>query len=211
MKNKISPSILSANFANLQTDIKLIEPYADYLHVDVMDGHFVPNISIGVPVVKALKKITKLPLDVHLMIDNPEKFIEPFANAGADIITVHVEAITDSNIFDKIHALGKKAGISLNPETSSDLITPYFGKVDMVLVMSVDPGFAGQNFIDVTDKIKLIRESFKRDIEVDGGIKLGNIKMVKDAGANVFVSGSGIFKTENPVETIKKMRELING
>ncbi len=211
MKNKISPSILSANFANLQTDIKLIEPYADYLHVDVMDGHFVPNISIGVPVVKALKKITKLPLDVHLMIDNPEKFIEPFANAGADIITVHVEAITDSNIFDKIHALGKKAGISLNPETSSDLITPYFGKVDMVLVMSVNPGFAGQNFIDVTDKIKLIRESFKRDIEVDGGIKLGNIKMVKDAGANVFVSGSGIFKTENPVETIKKMRELING
>ena len=206
---KIAPSILSADFANLGADIKKIEPYADYIHIDVMDGHFVPNISIGTPVVKSLKKATSLPLDVHLMIENPEQFVEAFAEAGADIIVIHIEEMRKSIVIDKIRGLGKKAGLAINPDTPLEEVEPYLDMIDMVVVMSVNPGFAGQGFIDVTEKIKTLRSKFNNDIEVDGGIKLDNIKMVADAGANVFVSGSGIFGTDDPAETIKTMRELI--
>lgn len=206
---KIAPSILSADFANLGKEIKNIEPYADYIHIDVMDGHFVPNLTVGVPVVKSVKKITKLPLDVHLMIENPENFISAFAEAGADILVVHAEAISNSEIFEKIKSEEMKAGVSLNPDTPLEEIEPYLSEVDMVVVMSVNPGFSGQGFIDVTEKIKKLRNSFDLDIEVDGGIKLHNIQEVADAGANVFVSGSGIFGTANPAETIRRMKEKI--
>ncbi|MFO7872505.1 MAG: ribulose-phosphate 3-epimerase [Candidatus Undinarchaeales archaeon] len=209
MRMKISPSILSADFANLGEEIKNIEPYADYIHIDVMDGHFVPNLTVGVPVVKSVKKITKLPLDVHLMIENPENFVSAFAEAGADILVVHAETISSSEIFEKIKSEGMKAGVSLNPDTKLEEIEPYLSEVDMVVIMSVNPGFSGQGFIDVSKKIKKLRASFEGDIEVDGGIKLHNIKDVADAGANVFVSGSGIFGTENPAETIRRMKEKI--
>ncbi|MFH1424861.1 MAG: ribulose-phosphate 3-epimerase [archaeon] len=210
MDYKISPSILSADFAKLGEQIKLIEQEAELLHIDVMDGHFVPNITIGVPVVESIRKITNMQLDVHLMIENPENFVEAFAKAGSDIITVHVEAMKDGAVLDKIKKLGKKSGIAINPDTKLDTIAPYLEKVDMVTVMSVNPGFGGQGFIDVSDKIKELRAKYSGDIEVDGGIKLENIKEVADAGANVFVSGSGIFKTNDPAGTIKKMKEILN-
>lgn len=209
MRMKISPSILSADFARLGEEIKNIEPYADYIHIDVMDGHFVPNLTVGVPVVESIRKITKLPLDVHLMIENPEDFIGAFSQAGADFIVVHAETITGSEIFETIRRHGKKPGVSLNPDTPLGEIEPYLSEVDMAVVMSVNPGFSGQGFIDVTDKIKKLRSSFDKDIEVDGGIKPHNIKKVADAGANVFVSGSGIFGTDSPAETIRRMREKI--
>lgn len=210
-KIKLSPSILSADFSKLGEQIKLVEPYSDYLHIDVMDGHFVPNITIGVPVVASIKKITKLPLDVHLMISEPEKFIESFANAGADLITVHAEVIKNAEIFDKIKSFGKQAGISLNPETSLRKIEKYLDKVDMVLVMSVNPGFSGQGFIDVTEKIKELRKKMpKLDIEIDGGINLQNAEKVIKAGANILVTGNAIFKAENPAETAKKFKELLD-
>lgn len=212
MKVKISPSILSADFSKLGEEIKKIENFADYIHVDVMDGHFVPNISIGVPVVKSLKKITNLPLDVHLMISEPEKFIEPFANAGSDLITVHVEAIKNAEIFEKIRGLGKKAGIALNPDTKLEKIEKYLDKVDMVIIMSVNPGFGEQEFIDITEKIKELRKKKPNlDIEVDGGINLENCEKAANAGANILVSGAGIFKTKKPEETIKKFKEILNG
>ena len=163
MKEKIiiSPSILSADFANLERDIKLVEDCgADWIHVDVMDGHFVPNITIGVPVVKSLRKITDLPLDVHLMIENPDKYIEPFANAGADILTFHYEAVEENNILnvvDLIKSLGVKVGISIKPKTAPEVLRPYLDKVDMVLVMTVEPGFGGQSFMsDCAEKINMI-------------------------------------------------------
>lgn len=209
MKIKLSPSILSADFSKLGEQMKLVEPVSDMFHVDVMDGHFVPNLTIGVPVVKSLRKITELQLDVHLMIDNPKEFIEPFANAGADMITVHVEVLKDNgSTIDKIHELGKKAGISLNPGTSLEMLDPYLDKVDLVLIMSVEPGFGGQGFIDVTDKIKELRSKYKGDIMVDGGINLETGKKVVDAGANILVSGSFIFHSEDPAGTAKKLKEL---
>ena len=184
MQTIISPSILSADFANLERDIKLVQDNgADWIHVDVMDGHFVPNITIGVPVVKSLKKITDLPLDVHLMIDNPDKYVEPFANAGADILTFHYEAIFSSqNILDlikKIHSFGIKCGISIKPKTSPEVLIPYLDIVDMALIMTVEPGFGGQEFMsDCAEKIKFIKQmaSEKLIIQVDGGIneKTGN-------------------------------------
>ena len=164
MQTIISPSILSADFANLERDIKLVQDNgADWIHVDVMDGHFVPNITIGVPVVKSLKKITDLPLDVHLMIDNPDKYVEPFANAGADILTFHYEAIFSSqNILDlikKIHSFGIKCGISIKPKTSPEVLIPYLDIVDMALIMTVEPGFGGQEFMsDCAEKIKFIKQ-----------------------------------------------------
>jgi len=205
---KVSPSILSADFSNLGTEIKKVESFSDMLHVDVMDGHFAPNITIGIPIIKSVKKATNLPLDIHLMIENPENLVEAFAQAGSDIITVHAEVIKGPEIFDKIRSLGKKAGVSINPDTPIEKITPYLDKVDMVLIMSVFPGFSGQEFIDVTEKIKNLRQHYKGDIEVDGGINLETGKKVVEAGADILVAGSFIFKSEDPGKTAQDLKNL---
>ena len=215
MKTIISPSILSADFANLQRDISLVEEYgADWIHVDVMDGHFVPNITIGVPVVKSLRKITKLPLDVHLMIDNPDKYIEPFANAGADILTFHYEAITDNGdgcikLIKKIKEFGVKAGISIKPKTAPKVLLPYLNDVDMVLVMTVEPGFGGQSFMkDCAKKIEFIKQNAPEGliIQVDGGINEATGKICKDFGANSLVAGSYIYGAEDIKKAIYSLK-----
>lgn len=214
MQTIISPSILSADFANLERDIKLVQDNgADWIHVDVMDGHFVPNITIGVPVVKSLKKITDLPLDVHLMIDNPDKYVEPFANAGADILTFHYEAIFSSqNILDlikKIHSFGIKCGISIKPKTSPEVLIPYLDIVDMALIMTVEPGFGGQEFMsDCAEKIKFIKQmaSEKLIIQVDGGINEKTGKICKEFGANSLVAGSYIYKSSDIKKAIQSLK-----
>ena len=204
-KIKISPSILSADFSQLGNEIKRLEENgADLIHVDVMDGHFVPNITIGPPVIKTLRNYTKLPFDVHLMISPVHKYIEAYADAGADIITIHPEA-TDSleNSIKKIKEKNKKVGVSLNPETKIDLILEFLNQIDLVLIMSVNPGFGGQKFMpEVLDKIKdlkKLREQNKLDfdIEIDGGINFDNCKSAIDAGANILVSGTTVFKSND--------------
>lgn len=209
----ISPSILSADFANLERDIKIVEDNgADWVHVDVMDGHFVPNITIGVPVVKSLKKITKLPLDVHLMIENPDKYIEPFAKAGADILTFHYEAVKENEIAElikKIKSYGIKAGISIKPKTRPDALLPYLDIVDMVLVMTVEPGFGGQSFMgDCAEKIKFIKQNASDDliIQVDGGINAQTGKICKDFGANSLVAGSYIYGADDIAQAINSLK-----
>jgi ribulose-phosphate 3-epimerase len=201
-KIQISPSILSANFSQLGNEIKRLEDGgADMIHVDVMDGHFVPNLTIGPPVIKALRNYTKLPFDVHLMISPVHKYIKDYANAGADIITIHPEA-TDNlvNSINHIKELKKKIGISLNPDTEIKIISHLLDQIDLVLIMSVFPGFGGQKFIpNVLDKIKELKKikdekNLNFDIEVDGGINFDNSKLVIEAGANILVSGTTIFK-----------------
>ena len=201
-KIQISPSILSANFSQLGNEIKRLEDGgADMIHVDVMDGHFVPNLTIGPPVIKALRNYTKLPFDVHLMISPVHKYIKDYANAGADIITIHPEA-TDNlvNSINHIKELKKKVGISLNPDTEIKIISHLLDQIDLVLIMSVFPGFGGQKFIpNVLDKIKELKKikdkkNLNFDIEVDGGINFDNSKLVIEAGANILVSGTTIFK-----------------
>ena len=204
-KIQISPSILSSNFSELGNEIKRLEEGgADMIHVDVMDGHFVPNLTIGPPVIKALRNYTKLPFDVHLMISPVHKYIKDYANAGADIITIHPEA-TDNlvNSINHIKELKKKVGVSLNPDTEIDVIINLLDQIDLVLIMSVFPGFGGQKFIpeivkkiEELNKIK-IEKNLKYDIEVDGGINLSNSKIVLNAGANILVSGTTIFKENN--------------
>ncbi len=204
-KIQISPSILSADFSNLEKEIKKLETAgADMIHVDVMDGHFVPNITIGPPVIKALRSKTSLPFDVHLMINPVHKYIKDFANAGADIITIHPEATPNlQESIDKIKSFKKKVGISLNPDTKIDVVEDYLDKVDLILIMSVYPGFGGQKFIsNVLEKIKRLKDfkdkkKLNFDIEVDGGINFSNFKSVIDAGANILVSGTTIFKENN--------------
>ncbi len=210
----IAPSILSADFTRLGEEINSVEDGgADWIHVDVMDGHFVPNITIGPPVVKSIRKATKLPLDVHLMISRPEEYIEEFAKAGADIITVHTEATCHLHrLVQQIKDEGAKAGVSLNPATPVNHLEHVIGDLDLVLIMSVNPGFGGQEFIpSVIPKIKTVRSMLDAAgssacLEVDGGIKIDNIKTVSDAGADAFVSGSGIFGDSDYKETIKNMR-----
>lgn len=213
MKNIIiSPSILSADFANLERDINAVENAgADWIHVDVMDGHFVPNITIGVPVVKSLKQVAKLPLDVHLMIENPEKYIEPFALAGADIITFHYEAALEKSqdIINQIKALGKKAGISIKPATMPDKIEYLLPFLDMVLVMTVEPGFGGQKFMpDCADKIPFIKEKAQENliIQVDGGINSETAKICTSKGANSLVAGNYIYKSDDIKAAIESLR-----
>lgn len=207
----ISPSILSADFANLEKDIKRVETAgAEWLHIDVMDGHFVPNITIGVPVVKSLRKVTNLVLDVHLMIENPEKYIEPFVKAGADIITFHYEATNAAEeLIEKIHSYGIKAGISIKPNTPTESIYPYLNIVDMVLVMTVEPGFGGQGFIhECAAKIPLIRERAPKEliIQVDGGINNVTSKICTSLGTNCLVAGSYIFNSEDIDSAVKSLR-----
>ena len=204
-KIKISPSILSADFSQLGNEIKNLENSgADMIHVDVMDGHFVPNLTIGPPVIKALRKYTNIPFDVHLMINPVHKYIKDYAESGADIITIHPEATSSlQESIDEIKKYKKKVGLSLNPNTKIEVIEKYLGQIDLVLVMSVFPGFGGQKFIkDVLNKIEKISQiknnkNFKFDIEVDGGINFSNFKEVLEAGANVLVSGTTIFKENN--------------
>tara|TARA_Y100001970_G_C14185923_1_gene832591 strand:+ start:42 stop:701 length:660 start_codon:yes stop_codon:yes gene_type:complete len=217
-KIQISPSILSADFSQLGKEIKRLEDGgADMIHVDVMDGHFVPNLTIGPPVVKALRKFTKLPFDVHLMISPVHKYIKDFAEAGADIITIHPEATENLNESIKlIKELNKKVGLSLNPNTEVEIIMDNLKDLDLILIMSVYPGFGGQKFIpEVVSKIKKLHEikkikNFSYDIEVDGGINFKNSKQVIDAGANILVSGTTIFKENNGniKENIKLLRSI---
>ena len=204
-KIKISPSILSADFSQLGSEIKRLEEGgADLIHVDVMDVHFVPNLTIGPPVIKSLRKFTNIPFDVHLMISPVHKYIKDYADAGADIITIHPEATENLlNSINHIKKLNKKDGVSLNPNTKTNVIIDYLDKIDLILIMSVFPGFGGQKFMpEVLDKIKelkKIREQKKLDfdIEIEGGINFSNSKIVIEAGANILVSGTTIFKENN--------------
>ena len=212
---KISPSILSADFSNLGSEIQNLEKGgADLIHIDVMDGHFVPNITIGPGVIKKLRNYTSLPFDVHLMISPVDNFIKNFADAGADIITIHPEATDNlNNSINKIKSFNKKVGISLNPETSIEKVIPVLNVIDLVLIMSVNPGFGGQKFIQSTlEKVKLLRKEIndkklKTEIEIDGGINFENAKIAKEAGVSILVSGTTIFKENNG--NIKKNIELL--
>ena len=214
-KIKISPSILSADFSRLGDEIKRLENGgADLIHVDVMDGHFVPNLTIGPPVIKALRKFTNIPFDVHLMISPVHKYIEDYAEAGADIITIHPEATENlKESINLIKKLNKKVGVSLNPDTKIDIIKEHISDIELILVMSVYPGFGGQKFIsEVISKIKVLKQikeanKFTFDIEVDGGINFSNSKEVIKAGANILVSGTTIFKENNG--DIKKNIEIL--
>ncbi|WP_188205761.1 ribulose-phosphate 3-epimerase [Alkalibacillus aidingensis] len=211
---KIAPSILSANFAELANEIKTVEQDADYIHVDVMDGHFVPNITIGPLIVEALRPVTDLPLDVHLMIENPEDYVSDFAKAGANIISVHQEACPHLHrVIQKIRNEGVKPGVVINPGTPVSLIEPVLEDVDLVLVMTVNPGFGGQSFIESTvskiEQLAQLREEkgLNYEIEVDGGVKEGTAKTCVNAGADVLVAGSAVFNQADRPLAIQKIRD----
>jgi ribulose-phosphate 3-epimerase len=214
---KIAPSILSADFSRLADEVRTVEKAgADVIHVDVMDGHFVPNITIGPLVVQGLKKLTSLPLDVHLMIENPERYVEVFAQAGSDWITIHAEVCPNlKRMMRKIRQLNARPGVVLKPATPLKTLFPVLDEIDLVLIMSVNPGFGGQSFIPSTlKKVERLRKivdqnGYPLEIEVDGGLKVENIREVSMAGGDIFVVGTGIFKTENYEETIRKLRQEI--
>lgn len=211
---KISPSILSSDYGNLEKELKRMEDCgADMIHIDVMDGHFVPNITLGAPVVKCIRKACRLPFDVHLMISDPCKYIPDFAEAGADIITFHLEADCDAQkTVELIRSYNIKAGISVKPGTAIEEVFPYLDRLSMVLVMTVEPGFGGQSFMeDMMPKVRTLRAQAERrgldiDIEVDGGINCDTIAKASEAGANVFVSGNAVFSSADPKKTIEQFR-----
>lgn len=213
----IAPSILAADFANLQRDIENMEENgSDWVHVDVMDGLFVPNISIGIPVVQSIRPVTKLPLDVHLMIEKPVRYVERFVQAGADIVTVHVEADQPQNILealDKIHALGRKAGVVLKPGTPAEAAIPYLSRCDVVMVMTVEPGFGGQKFMaDMMPKIRTLKALLEKEnpgclIEVDGGVDENTCAVCKESGTDVLVAGSAYFKAKDRKTFVKTIQE----
>ena len=214
---KVSPSILSADFVNLERDIRSLTPAgADYVHVDVMDGLFVPNITIGIPVVAAIRKITELPLDVHLMIDRPVRYVDDFCKAGSDILTIHVEADTEENTLaalKRIRENGVKAAISVKPKTPAEAVLPYLPYCDLILVMTVEPGFGGQSFMeDMMPKLKQIRSYIDAqnpgcELEVDGGINEKTALVCRENGANVLVAGSAYFKAPDPAAFVKNAKK----
>ena len=210
MDIKISPSMLASDYANLEAELKKCsDGGADLIHLDVMDGHFVPNISIGAPVIAAMKKVCNVPFDVHLMISDPYFYADDFIKAGADIITFHTECDSDIDAtISKIIDGGCKAALAVKPATPIEAVYPYLDRLSMVLVMTVEPGFGGQSFMESTmPKIKALREKCPDiDIQVDGGINLDTVKIAGQAGANVFVAGSAVFKSENPAETIALLK-----
>ena len=215
---KVSPSILSADFVNLERDIRALEPAgADYVHIDVMDGLFVPNISIGIPVVAAIRKISNLVLDVHLMIDRPLRYVERFCQAGADLVTIHVEADTEENTLEalkKIKACGVRAGVVVKPKTPAEAVLPFLDLCDLILVMTVEPGFGGQSFMaDMMPKVSQIRQYINArkpdcELEVDGGVNEKTGKICTEAGANVLVAGSAYFKAEDPKAFVESLHTL---
>ena len=216
---KVAPSILSADFVNLERDIRHIEACgADYVHIDVMDGLFVPNITIGIPVVAAIRKITKLPLDVHLMIDRPLRYVEQFCDAGADILTIHQEADTEANNMEALKLIrqkGVRAAMSIKPGTSAAALDPYMDLMDMILVMTVEPGFGGQKFMeDMMGKVRALRKIIDVrtpgvELEVDGGVNTETAKTCVEAGANVLVAGSALFKAPDTTAFIDTLHHLV--
>jgi ribulose-phosphate 3-epimerase len=211
---KIAPSILAADFSELAAEVNRIRPQADLLHVDVMDGHFVPNLSIGAPVVKSLRPRTDLYLDCHLMIDNPGDLIDDFAAAGADSCTIHVELGDPRPLFERMRALGMRVGLVFNPETHVDVVLPFLEEIDILLFMSVHPGFGGQRFIpEVLDKLRTVRRivddrSLAVELEIDGGINVATAHHAASAGADILVAGSAIFHADDPVAAAKEIRDV---
>ncbi len=209
---KVSPSLLSADFGRLADEVRLVEDAGcDYIHVDVMDGHFVPNITIGPFVVKAIKMVSRVPLDVHLMIESPWKYVPDFANSGSDIITVHAEACGPrlEETLDQIRGLGKRPGVSLKPGTPLDAIKPLLNKIDMVLIMTVEPGFGGQSFMpDMMPKVEALRKIYNKDIEVDGGINTQTGALAVRSGANVLVAGTAVFRAPDVPKAVRDLKEL---
>lgn len=214
---KVSPSILSADFVNLQRDITALAPAgADYVHVDVMDGLFVPNLTIGIPVVAAIRRITEMTLDVHLMIDRPLRYVDDFCKAGGDILTIHLEADTEENTLaalKRIRALGVKAGLSVKPNTPAEAVLPYLELCDLILVMTVEPGFGGQAFMDdMMPKLRTIRSWLNEknpacELEVDGGINEKTAQICRENGADVLVAGSAYFKAEDPAAFVRAVKQ----
>ena len=213
---RIAPSVLAADFSRLGEEVARVEPHADLLHVDVMDGHFVPNLAVGIPVIASLRKITKLPLDCHLMTLNPDRYLEALKEAGADIVTVHIEVFPNpADIAAQARAVGLGFGLAINPPTPVLAVEPFVELTDMVLVMSVDPGFGGQQFDQtVLGKVERLRKfvdsaGLGTDIEIDGGIDLTTIRPARDAGADVFVAGTSVFRTDDPAAAIEELREAM--
>jgi ribulose-phosphate 3-epimerase len=214
---RIAPSILAADFAHLGDEVARIADHVDMLHVDVMDGHFVPNISLGIPVIESLRRTTDLPFDCHLMMTNPDAYFEPLAAAGADIVTVHMEVFPDpTSVAQRARDVGLRFGLVVNPPTPFAAVEPYVELCDMVLMMSVNPGFGGQEFLGhVLEKIEAARKlvdsrGLSTDVEIDGGIGPDNIGLAREAGADVFVAGSSIFRAEDPVAAIQTMRTIMS-